>query len=122
MAQGNRMERVANLVMTTLADILLKESEDTRFHMVTLTSVVLAKDMSSARVFVSVWDETKVAETIAALNNASKYLRYALAQSKIEMRVIPQLKFFYDDSTVRGNRITSLLNTALKDAKPEEDQ
>ncbi len=120
MAQGNRMERVAHLVMTTLADILLKESEDTRFHMVTLTSVVLAKDMSSARVFVSVWDETKVTETIAALNNASKYLRYALAQSKIEMRVIPQLRFFYDDSTVRGNRISSLLNNALKNTKPED--
>jgi ribosome-binding factor A len=119
MAQGNRMHRVANLVQTTLADILLKESEDTRFHMVTITSVSLAKDMSSAKVFVSVWDEDKVKEVIAALNKASKYLRYALAQSKIEMRVIPELKFIYDDSTVRGNRISSLLNTALKD-KPTE--
>lgn len=115
------MERVSNLVMTTLADILLKESEDTRFNMVTLTSVVLAKDLSSAKVFVSVWDEDKAAETVAALNNAAKYLRYALAQSKIEMRVIPQLKFYYDDSTVRGNRISSLLNTALKDTKPEDE-
>jgi ribosome-binding factor A len=122
MAQGNRMHRVANLVQTTLADILLKESEDTRFHMVTITSVSLAKDMSSAKVFVSVWDEDKVKEVIAALNNASKYLRYALAQSKIEMRVIPQLKFIYDDSTVRGNRISSLLNTALKDRPSDEDE
>jgi ribosome-binding factor A len=122
MAQGNRMDRVAHLVMTTLADILLKESEDTRFHMVTLTSLVLAKDMSSAKVFVSVWDETKVVETIAALNNASKYLRYALAQSKIEMRVIPQLRFYYDDSTVRGNRISSLLNTALKNTDSSKDE
>ena len=121
MAQGNRMARIANLVQTTLADILLKESEDMRFSMVTITSVSLAKDMSSAKVFVSIWDEDKVKETIAALNNASKYLRYALAQSKIEMRVIPELKFVYDDSTVRGNRISSLLNTALKNTKNDDE-
>jgi ribosome-binding factor A len=120
MAQGNRMDRVAGLVQTTLADILLKESEDSRFSMVTITSVSLAKDMSSAKVFVSIWDEEKVKETIAALNNAAKYLRHALAQSKIEMRVIPSLKFVYDDSTVRGNRISSLLNTALKNNKTGE--
>jgi ribosome-binding factor A len=55
------------------------------------------------------------------LNNAAKYLRYALAQSKIEMRVIPELKFIYDDSTVRGNRIASLLHSALKNSDNPED-
>lgn len=114
MAQGNRMQRVAQLVQTTLADILLKESEDARFSMVTITSVSLAKDLSSAKVFVSVWEEAKAVETVAALNKAAKYLRFALAQSKIEMRVIPQLKFIYDDSTVRGSHISALIHDALK--------
>lgn len=122
MAQGNRMARVANLVQTTLADILLKESEDKRFHMVTITSVSLAKDLSSAKVFVSVWDESKAKETVKALNNASKFLRYALAQTKIEMRVIPQLHFVYDDSTERGSRISSLINEALKNTNTDNDE
>lgn len=120
MAQGTRMHRVANLVQTTLADILLKETEDSRFHMVTITSVSLAKDMSSAKVFVSIWDESKVKETIVALNNASKFLRHALAKSKIEMRVIPELKFVYDDSTARGSHISALLHHALKNTKSDE--
>ncbi len=120
MAQGNRMQRVAGLVQSTLAEILLQESyEGTRFNMVTIVSVSLAKDMSSAKVFVSIWDEDKALETVTALNKASKHLRYALAQSKIKMRVIPDLKFVYDDSTVRGSRIASLLNTALKNTKSE---
>jgi ribosome-binding factor A len=121
MAQGNRMQKVAGLVQTTLADILLKNSEDKRFQMVTITSVSLAKDMSSAKVFVSIWDEEKVKETVKALNNAAKFLRYALAQSKVEMRVIPALKFIYDDSTVRGNRISSLLHTALKNTDKDNN-
>jgi ribosome-binding factor A len=120
MAQGNRMQRIAGLVQATLADILLKESEDPRFHMVTITSVSLAKDMSSAKVFVSVWDEDKAADTISALNKAAKFLRHALAQSKIELRIMPELKFVYDDSTVRGNRISSLINDALKN-KPQDE-
>ena len=121
MAQGNRMQKLAGLVQTTLADILLKNSEDKRFQMVTITSVSLARDMSSARVFVSIWDEEKVMETVKALNNATKYLRFALANSKIEMRVIPDLKFVYDDSTVRGNRIASLLHHALKKTDSSEN-
>jgi len=121
MAQGNRMQRIAGLVQTTLAEILLKETEDSRFHAVTITSVGLARDMSSAKVFVSVWDETKATETVAALNKAAKFLRYALAHSKIEMRIIPELKFVYDDSIVRGSRISSLINAALKDTKPDNE-
>jgi ribosome-binding factor A len=69
-----------------------------------------------------VWDETKAKETVAALNNAAKFLRYALAQTKIEMRVIPQLRFVYDDSTERGSRITSLINNALKNTNSENDE
>jgi ribosome-binding factor A len=122
MAQGNRMQKVAGLVQTTLADILLKETEDARFTMVTITTVSLARDMSSAKIFVSVWDEDKAKETVAALNHAAKFFRHALAKSKIEMRVIPELKFVYDDSIVRGSRISSLIDTALKNVKPEKDE
>ncbi len=121
MPQGNRMEKVAGLVQATLADILLKESEDERFQMVTITSISLARDLSSARVFVSVWDEDKAKDTVKALNGAAKYLRRALAQSKIEIRVIPELKFVYDDSVVRGSRIDALLHTAFK-KKDNPDQ
>ena len=119
MAQGNRLQRVAGLVQTTLADILLKETEDSRFQMVTITHVSLARDLSSAKVFVSVWDDEKAVETVKALNNATKYLRHALAQSKIEMRVIPELKFVYDDSVMRGSHISALINQALKNTKSE---
>jgi len=122
MAQGNRMQKVAGLVQTTLAEILLKETEDKRFSMVTITSVSLAKDMSSAKVFVSMLDVDKVKETISALNKAGAFLRYQLAQSKIEMRVIPQLKFIFDDSVIRGDRISSLLNAVLKDDSPDYDK
>jgi ribosome-binding factor A len=121
MAQGNRMERVSGLVQSALADILLKDSDDPRFRMVTILNVSLAKDLSSARVFVSVWQEDTAKEVVAALNESAKHFRYALAQSKIQLRIVPNLKFVYDDTIVRGSRINNLINTALKDI-PDPDE
>ena len=112
----NRNQRIADLIQTTLAEILQKNVEDTRFSMITLTEVDVAQDLSFAKVFVSVLEEEKAVETIAALNNANKYLRYLLANA-IELRVTPELKFVYDDSAVRGSRISSLINDALKENK-----
>lgn len=114
MAKGyKRTQRIADLIQTALAEIILKDVKDLRFGMVTITSVNVAHDLSFAKVFVSVLEEEKAAETIAALNNAAKYLRYSLANS-VELRVTPELKFIYDDSAVRGSRISSLINDALK--------
>lgn len=120
MAQGNRMQRLTGLVQTALADIIQKESKDMRFSLVTITHVGLARDLSSAKVFVSVWDESKADETVNALNHASKYLRYTLAHA-IDLRVVPELKFVYDDSTVRGHHISSLINAALKNKKTDSE-
>jgi ribosome-binding factor A len=116
MAQGNRMQRLTGLVQSTLAEILQTEAEDSRFNMVTITSIGLARDLSSARVFVSVWDEAKAKETIVALNHASKYFRFKLAHA-MKLRVVPHLKFVYDDSVARGHHISFLINAALKNTK-----
>lgn len=117
MAKGYaRVERVADLIQAALADILQKEAHDDRFGLVSITDVIVAKDFSSARIYVSVLDEAKAKETVVALNQAAKFLRYRLAQ-EIDLRMTPTLKFFYDDTAVRGDRISSLINSALKKAK-----
>jgi ribosome-binding factor A len=108
----NRNQRVADLIQVALAEILQKDVKDLRFGIITVTSVTVAHDLSSAKVYVSVLDEDKADATIKALNNAAKFLRFSLANA-IELRVTPELKFVYDDSVVRGSRITSLINEAL---------
>lgn len=114
MTKGFRREqRINDLIQTTLAEILQRESKDLRVGMTTLTGVNVSHDLAYAKVFVSVLEEDKASETLAALNNAAKSLRYQLANA-IELRVTPELKFIYDDSSVRGTRISSLINNALK--------
>ncbi len=109
----NRTQRINDLIQTTLAEILQRNAKDLRFGMITITGVDVSHDLAYAKVYVSVLEEEKAKETIDALNNATKYLRYELANA-VELRVTPELKFIYDDSTVRGNRISSLINNALK--------
>jgi ribosome-binding factor A len=108
-----RKQRVSDVIQTALAEILQRNAKDMRFGLITITSVDVARDLSFAKVFVSVLEDDKSAEIVKALNNAAKYLRYELANA-IELRVTPELRFVYDDSSVRGHRITSLINDALK--------
>jgi len=112
----SRVERVADLIQTTLAGILQEQMKDIQGGMITITSVTVSPDFSHAKVFVSVLEEEKVPEAIDELNQAAKHLRHELAH-QINLRKTPVLKFIYDDSTVRGSRISSLINDALKDSR-----
>lgn len=109
-----RTQRINDLIQIELAQIIQRDAKDLRFGMITITSVEVAHDLSLAKIYVSVLEEGKAKETLAALNNAAKYLRYELANA-VELRVTPELKFIYDDSSVRGHRISSLINDSLKD-------
>jgi ribosome-binding factor A len=117
----NRKQRVNDLIQTELAAIVQQESGELGIGMVTITSVEVAPDLSHARVFVSVLDDSKSKETVSILNNATKSLRYALAQA-VKLRITPDLKFVYDDSILRGNRISSLINDALKSFPSDEHE
>lgn len=113
-----RTERIADLIQKSLAQILLQEVSDERFRLVTITSVSVTRDLAYAKVYVSVLEEEqeKVKAIMTALNHAAKYLRYTLAHS-IDLRVIPELKFTYDESTRHGFKISSLIDAAMKKEK-----
>lgn len=117
MAKGyNRAQRVEDVIQTALAEIVQRESENLRFGMVTIVDVTIARDLSFAKIFVSVFDDAKAKQTIEVMNQEAKYLRFELAKA-VKLRIMPELRFVYDDSTVKGHRISSLLNQALKDKK-----
>ncbi len=113
MPKDFRMRRIADLIRTTLAEILLQEKDDPRFQEVTMTRVSVSRDLGHARIYVSFMPGEDHKARIASLNQAAKYLRYQLAQA-VQLRVTPELRFYYDDSTTKGQRVMDLLNKALK--------
>ena len=116
----DRTQRIADLIQKSLAEILLREMGDERFRFVTITSVVVTRDLSYAKIYISVLedDEAKIKEIVSALNRSVKHIRYQLAQA-IELRIVPELKFVYDESAARGFRISHLIDAAVKKTDKE---
>lgn len=118
----DRTRRVADLLQKTLGQMLVQEMSDERFRLVTITGVTVSKDLEHAKVFVTVLmeDAIKVKQTIEALNRAAKAMRYHLAR-EVDLRVMPQLKFVYDESTAHGFKISNLIDTAMKRSGSESE-
>src|SRR5687767_3011530 len=108
MPKDFRMKRVTDLIRTTLSEILLHYSDDERFNKVIINKLIVSKDMRHARIYVSYLVDEKPEEIVTELNKHSKNLRYLLAQ-QIELRVTPELKFYFDDTALKGQRIDELL-------------
>lgn len=111
----DRTQRVADLIQKTLGRMLLQDMPDRRFKFVTVVSVTVSRDLGYATAYVSVLsdDPEVIKETVADLNRQAKNLRYHVAQ-EVDLRVMPELRFVFDESTANGFRISSLLSAALK--------
>ncbi len=111
----DRTDRIADLIQRTLAQMLLQDMSDERFRLVTVTGVTVTRDLSYAKIYVSVLmdEEDKIKQTVESLNRAAKSLRFSLAKA-VKLRVVPELKFIYDDSTARGFRLSDLIDSAIK--------
>lgn len=104
----SRTQRVADVVHRILARVIREDFKDPRVGMITLSEVEVTPDLKLAKVYVSVLEEAKVAETIKVLNDAAGFFRSQLADS-LHLRVIPKPHFIYDDSVVRATRIDRLI-------------
>ena len=111
----DRTQRVADLLQKALAKILMEQDLGDQFSLVTITGVNVSRDLSYARVYVSVLlDEThEIKHVVQSLNRSAKGLRYQLAR-EVDLRIIPELKFVYDESTAHGFRISDLIDSAVK--------
>ena len=117
----DRAARVADLIQKTLAQILLQDMSDDRFRLVTITSVTMSRDLSYAKVYVTVLDDDKekIKAILADLNRQAKPLRFQLAKA-VKLRIAPEIKFVYDESTAYGFKINTLLDEAIKKSENKE--
>ncbi len=107
---SRRQDRVADLIRGQLSGIILRDLEDPRVGMATVTTVDMSPDLRYARVGVSVLgDESDREESIKALRRARGYLRRRLASELRTLRAIPELSFELDRGAEHSQRISDLL-------------
>lgn len=108
-----RAERVAGLLRRELADILRSGFQSELPSLISLTDVEVSRDLSHARVYISVLEIEKAAEVIRALGDATGEIRHQLA-GRVRLRIVPELKFVHDTASESGQRIEQLLAAARK--------
>lgn len=103
-----------------MADILRKDIHDPRLEMAVITGVEMSRDLKSARIYfsTSAGDKGRVKAAQAGFRSALGYIRRTLAR-ELELRYMPTLRFFYDESFDYGARIDAVLKSVRHDDDPD---
>ena len=89
-----KIERLNHAIQQEISIILMREIKDEEIKFVTITGVDTTNDLSYAKVYYTVLDESKKEKTEEALKKASSFIRTKLAE-RIDIRHTPELKFIY---------------------------
>jgi ribosome-binding factor A len=105
---SNRSEKIASKVQTLVAEILQRNfSDDNLISGVSLVGAESHGGMQFVKIFF--YARENIAETQKRLDEITKMVRFELAQ-KIDQKYVPEIRFVYDDTLERANRIEELLN------------
>jgi ribosome-binding factor A len=106
---NQRTDRLDSQIRAELMDLLQREMKDPRLGFVTITRVETARDLGSARVWVSIYgEESERAQSMEALVRAAPWLRRKLGE-RLQIRHVPQLVLRRDDSIEAGDRVLRIL-------------
>lgn len=104
-----RSERVGELLVELISDLLRREIRDPRVRTVALTGVKVSKDLRNARVYFNLLGGSgNRAEALAGLKSATGYIRSKVGK-QLKLRFVPTLEFFYDETEDEARRIDDLL-------------
>lgn len=113
----SRVDRLSQQVKKEMAVILQREIKDPRLHtMITVSDVEVSRDLSHAKVFVTFlgMDNDKVEDNLKILNDAAGYVR-SLIGKRIQTRIVPHIRFAFDESLNEGIRMASLVEIVRRD-------
>jgi ribosome-binding factor A len=116
-----RPMRVAQMIQEEVGRLLVRGLKDPRLGgLITVTGAKISPDLKEAVVYYSVLgDEAQRKSTQAGLEAAAPYLKREVARN-LTLRYAPQLRFVFDESIERGDRIEQLLKEAKQKQSPGE--
>ena len=126
MREFKRTDRVADQLQKELAVLIQREGKDPRLGMVTVSGATVSRDLGYADIYVTLLgeqDPERIKENLQVLKRAAGFLRSQIAQ-RIKLRHVPELRFHFDESVVRGQHLSSLIDEAVSSdrARQAEDE
>ena len=113
MANPRTVARVAARIRQRISHCLQFEINDPRSGSITITEVRLSADLRSATVLYSLIEEKHRSKTEHMLKSATGFIRKQLGRV-LETRVIPELRWQFDDSLAKASAMESLIKQAVK--------
>lgn len=110
----SRVDRLSQQMKKEMAVILQREIKDPRLHsMITVSDVEVSRDLSHAKVFVTFLGlaDEKVEDNLKILNDAAGFVR-GLIGKRIQTRIVPHIRFAFDESLNEGIRMANLVTNA----------
>ena len=99
--ETQRQKKIAGVIQKDLADILQRAATDGGMQgtLISVSKVYVTTDLSIARVYVSIFPNNKAAELLEGIKSNEPLIKHELAQrTKHQLRRIPELSFYLDDS------------------------
>ena len=106
-----RQNKVARLIQRDLREMFQQECKEyTEGAMLSVTAVRVSPDLSYAKIYVSIFPSERVEAVMKSLEEKNKSIRFILGK-KVgkQMRIVPELRFFVDDSLDYIDKIDELL-------------
>ncbi len=108
--QETRQNRIARLLQKELAEIFQTQTRQTHGILVSVTRVRISPDLSICTAYLSIFPSEKGEELLENIRKNEKTIRYELGRRvRNQLRIIPELRFFIDDSLDYIEHIDELL-------------
>ena len=108
--ETTRQAKISRLLQKELSEIFRQQTAKTHGVLISVSTVRVSPDLSTARVYLSVFPSDKGQELLDSINKSAKTVRYDLAQKvRYQLRKTPELSFFLDDSLDYLENIDNLL-------------
>jgi ribosome-binding factor A len=108
--ETTRQAKIARLLQKELSEIFRAQTAKTHGTIVSVSIVRVSPDLSTAKVYLSIFPSEKAGDVIESIQASAKSVRYELAQKvRFVLRKTPELQFFIDDSLDYIENIDNLL-------------
>ena len=109
--ETTRQNKIARLIQKDLSNIFQAQTRQTRGILVSVSVVRISPDLSVAKAYLSIFPSSKAEEILKNINEHASQIRYEMGKlQRHQLRIIPELKFFLDDSLDYLENIDKLLS------------
>ena len=115
MAGAIRQGRVAETIKRFISTMVYSDFGGTPADMITITHVAVLPDLRSAKIYYSTFQPENVEKIQEYLDTNLKNIRFKLAAHLNRLKIVPEIKFVYDDSVEREIRLEKIFESIKND-------